>query len=207
MHARIPRRALAAIGLTGALLVAALPALAQDDSTVEADPSGLASILPAEIAGVALEPYELPFLTLVEQADPDDPAVGPTVDAITAFAEAQGAGLEQVWLGGASAMNPDAARGVSIASLRIEGADGASLAEPFVALMLELDPDYFRNTDVAVEPAQIEGTDVFLVTSPILQDGEFDESDDVAVGSGELALIVKGDPDSIIELVAALASE
>ncbi len=202
------------LALAAALLTAALPAVAQDETEPEASlpvggeaslpVGGLASILPSEVAGMPLEAQEFPMAALLEAADPEDPEVAPQIALLDEISQSLGAGFEQMTFGSAQAVDYDAGVGVSISSLQASGVDGEALVEPLFELMRLVYPTRFDTFEMVVQPGQIDDRDVYLVGMELLADDEFDESDAVIVSVGDMALFIQGDPDPIREIVAAL---
>ena len=194
-----------ALSITAAML--AVPAAAQE-GTDELQAGVLGEILPSEVAGVPMDPLELPFEIVLEGADPDNPDDVAGVAAFEAFAESQGAGVEDFVLGNASAVDFEAGTGIFISGARSTDPEVTPDLEAFVELMLALDPALTPgDSDMAVESGQIEGRDVLLISLEVLQDGEFDETDHVGITAGGYALLLQGDPDPIREVVAALPAE
>lgn len=203
MSRSLPRVATAtALTITAAML--AVPAAAQEGSG-ELEAGVLGEILPSEVGGVPMDPLELPFEIVLEGADPDNPDDVAGVAAFEAFAESQGAGIEDFVFGNASAIDFDTGTGILISGARSTDPETTPDLAAFVELMLALDPALTPgDSDMAVEPGQIEGRDVLLVSLEVLQDGVFDETDHVGISAGGYALLLQGDPEPILEVVAAL---
>ena len=129
-------------------------------------------------------------------------------EAFEAFVDSQGLAVEDFVLGNASAFDFEAETGVLVAGARTTDPEVTPDLEAFVQLLLTVDPSLtFGGSDMAVEPGQVDGRDVLLVSMEVLQDGEFNESDHVGVTTGGYALLLQGDPDPIREILAALPAE
>ncbi len=206
MALRTTRPWAVSLALAAALVTAALPAVAQDETEPEASipVGGLASILPGEVAGLPLEAQEFPMAALLEAVDPEDPQVAPQVALLDEISQSLGVGFEQMTFGSAQALDFDAGVGVSISSLQASGVDGEALVEPLFELMRLVYPTRFDTFEMVVRPGQIDDRDVYLVGMELLADDEFDESDAVIVSVADMALFLQGDPDPIREIVAAL---
>ena len=192
--------------LTIAVAMLAVPVAAQDDQELEAGVLG--ELLPSEVAGIPLDPLELPFELVLEGADPDNPDDVAAVEAFEAFVESQGLAVEDFVLGNASAIDFDAGTGVLVAGARTTDPEVTPDLEAFVQLLLTVDPSLTPgDSDMSVEPGQVDGRDVLLIAMEVLQDGEFNESDHVATTAGGYALLLQGDPEPILEILAALPTE
>lgn len=203
MSTRFPRRAAAALALAGLMLSVAAPGLGQEETSTP-DSVDLASILPAEVADMPVEAAEYPVTPLLADADPEDPALASTIEAFDALAAALEVEPEQLVVGSARAVNAEASRGVLLFTLRAEGVEGATALEPFIEAMQVLTPGYFAFADPAVEPVELEGKEVLLIGSELLQDGQYHDGDHVGLASGVYAMLLQGDEASVREIVAAL---
>ena len=193
--------------LTIAATMLAVPVAAQDDPA-ELEAGVLGELLPSEVSGIPLDPLELPFELVLEGADPDNPDDVAAVEAFAAFVESQGLAVEDFVLGNASAIDFDAGTGVLVAGARTTDPEVTPDLEAFVQLLLAVDPSLTSgDSDMSVEPGQVDGRDVLLVAMEVLQDGEFNESDHVGITAGGYALLLQGDPDPIREILAALPAE
>lgn len=199
MHVRIPHRAVAGIVLAGTILLASAPALAQNELAED-----LAAILPAEVAGTALEPQVFPLALALETLDPDDPDFAEDKAAADSLVESAGVGIERMAIGSAQAVDLAAERGINVIAVQAAGADGEALVMPFFEFIQATDVGQFGPMDHSIEAGQIAGKDVYLVTIAILQDGEFGETDDVVVAVDDILLFIQGDEASILEVIEAL---
>jgi hypothetical protein len=199
MHVRIPLRAVAGIVMAGSMLFASAPAFAQNELAED-----LAAILPAEVAGMALEPRVFPLALALESLDPDDPDFAEDRAAADSLVESAGVGIEKMTIGSAQVLDLEAERTISVIALQAAGADGEALTMPFFEFIHALDPGAFSPMELSIEAGQIAGRDVYLVAASILQDGEFGELDDVVMAVGDIVLLLQGDEASILEVIEAL---
>jgi hypothetical protein len=165
MDHRIPRRVAALLALVSGMLLAGLPAIAQEASPAaepETAPAFVNSldVLPAEVGGVPLGASQGLGTTLFSHADMDDPDVAQDVADFEAMLEAVDASVEQVLLTSAFAWDDD--RGMTVSGIQVIGADAASFIEAWLDIDTRTDIRELR-----LEHVELGGKDVVVATDAV----------------------------------------